>query len=93
MKVNTKKFIRMVKDECGSLSLFCIEFEISRAELAAILLGGLPFSYEQSERMMNAFGAEKMVKVRLVHFVKKRKYNIYKTNLMLDIVRRLKSWI
>ena len=63
MKVNTKKFIRMVKDECGSLALFCIEFEISRAELAAILLGGLPFSYEQSERMMNAFGAGKMVKV------------------------------
>ena len=52
MKVNTKKFIRMVKNECGSL-----------AELAAILFGGLPFNYEQSERMMNAFGAEKMVKV------------------------------
>lgn len=63
MKVNTKKFIRMVKDECGSLSLFCIEFEIGRAELAAILLGGLSFSYEQSERMMYAFGAEKMVNV------------------------------
>lgn len=27
----------MVKDECGSLSLFCIEFEISRTELAAIM--------------------------------------------------------
>ena len=53
----------MVKDECGSLSLFCIEFEISRAELTAILLGGLPFNYEQSERMINVFGAEKMVKV------------------------------
>lgn len=63
MKVNTKKFIRMVKNECGSLPLFCIEFGISRAELAAILLGGLPFNYEQSERMMNAFGAEKMIKV------------------------------
>lgn len=63
MKVNTQKFIRMVKDECGSLSLFCIEFGISKAELTAILLGGLPFNYEQSERMINAFGAEKMVKV------------------------------
>lgn len=63
MKVNTKKFIRMVKNECGSLLLFCIEFGISKAELTAILLGGLPFNYEQSERMINAFGAEKMVKV------------------------------
>ena len=63
MKVYIQPFVRMVKKECGSLSLFCIEFEISRAELMAILLGGLPFSYEQSERMMNAFGAEKMVKV------------------------------
>lgn len=63
MKVNTTKFIRMVKRECRSLSLFCIEFGISKAELTAILLGGLPFNYEQSERMINAFGAEKMVKV------------------------------
>ena len=63
MKVHIQPFVRMVKKECGSLSLFCIEFELSRAELIAILLGGLPFSYEQSERMMNAFGAEKMVKV------------------------------
>ena len=63
MKVHIQPFVRMVKKECGSLSLFCIEFEISRAELVAILLGGLAFSYEQSERMMNAFGAEKMVKV------------------------------
>ena len=63
MKVNTKKFIRMVKNECGNLSLFCIEFGIGKAELTAILLGGLPFNYEQSERMINAFGAEKMVKV------------------------------
>ena len=63
MKVNTQKFIRMITNECGSLALFCIEFGISRAELAAILLGGLPFNYEQSEQMMNAFGAEKMVKV------------------------------
>lgn len=63
MQVNTKKFIWMVKNECGSLLLFCIEFGISKAELTAILLGGLPFSYEQSERMINAFGAEKMVKV------------------------------
>ena len=63
MKVHIQPFMRMVKKECGSLSLFCIEFEISRAELAAILLGGLPFNYEQSKRMMNAFGAEKMVKV------------------------------
>lgn len=63
MKVNTKKFIRMVKNECGSLSLFCVEFGISKAELTAILLVGLPFNYEQSERMINAFGAEKMVKV------------------------------
>lgn len=63
MKVNTKKFIRMVKNECGSLLLFCIEFGISKAELTAILLGGLPFNYEQSERMINTFGAEKMVKV------------------------------
>ena len=63
MKVNTKKFIRMVKNECGSLLLFCIEFGISKAEVTAILLGGLPFNYEQSERMINAFGAEKMAKV------------------------------
>ena len=63
MKVNTRKFIQMVKKECGSLSLFCVEFEIGRAELTAILLGGLPFDYEQSERMINAFGAEKMAKV------------------------------
>lgn len=63
MKVNTKKFIRMLKNECGSLSLFCVEFGISKAELTAILLGGLPFNYKQSERMINAFGAEKMVKV------------------------------
>lgn len=63
MKVHIQPFVRMVKKECGSLSLFCIEFEISREELIAILFGSLPFSYEQSERMMNAFGAEKMVKV------------------------------
>lgn len=63
MKVHIQPFVRMVKRECGSLLLFCIEFGISKAELTAILLGGLPFSYEQSERMMNAFGAEKMVKV------------------------------
>ena len=63
MKVHIQPFVRMVKKECGSLLLFCIEFGISKAELTAILLGGLPFSYEQSERMMNAFGAEKMVKV------------------------------
>lgn len=63
MKVHIQPFVRMVKRECGSLSLFCIEFGISKAELTAILLGGLSFSYEQSERMINAFGAEKMVKV------------------------------
>lgn len=63
MKVHIQPFVRMVKRECGSLSLFCIEFGISKAELTAILLGGLPFNYEQSERMINAFGTEKMVKV------------------------------
>ena len=63
MKVHIQPFVRMVKRECGSLSLFCIECGISKAELTAILLGGLPFNYEQSERMINAFGAEKMVKV------------------------------
>lgn len=63
MKVHIQPFVRMVKRECGSLLLFCIEFGISKAELTAILLGGLPFNYEQSERMINALGAEKMVKV------------------------------
>lgn len=63
MKVHTKKFLRMVERECGSVMLFCREFGIDKAELATILLLGLPFGYEESVRIINAFGAEKMVKV------------------------------
>lgn len=63
MKVRTTQFMRMVKHECGSLKLFCIEFGMDRTELMTILLLGLPFDYEQSERMIRAFGAKKMARV------------------------------
>lgn len=63
MKVHTKRFLRMVESECGSIGLFCREFGIDKAELATMLMLGLPFDYDESRRIINAFGAEKMIKV------------------------------
>ena len=63
MRVHTKRFLKLVCQECGNVDFFCMEFDIELTELNAKLLLGLPFDYEQSERMINAFGAEKMVKV------------------------------
>lgn len=63
MKVHMKRFLRMVERECGSIGLFCREFGMERTELATMLMLGLPFGYDESRRIINAFGAKKMIKV------------------------------
>ncbi len=63
MKVNTKRFIEMVMHECASVFLFCIEFGITVAELRRMLLSGIPFDYEQSEKLVGMFGASAMASV------------------------------
>lgn len=63
MKVNNKKFVDMIVRECASVLLFCMEFGITVGELRKMLLFGIPFDYEQSERLVSMFGASAMAAV------------------------------
>lgn len=60
MKVNNRKFIDLIVRECASVLLFCMEFGITVREFRKMLLFGIPFDYEQSEKLVGMFGASAM---------------------------------
>lgn len=63
MKVHRKKFISMLKNSNVGLSFVAKELGITLGELLRMLTVGDEFSYEQSEQLMQMFGAEAMLPV------------------------------
>ena len=63
MKVHKKLFISMLKNANVGLRFTARELGITTAELLRMLAVGDEFDYEQSERLMQMFGADAMLPV------------------------------
>ncbi len=60
MKLKPKQFIEMLKRECLSVRLFCVEYGMTMAELKKMLNENKALDMEQSEKLIYMFGAKNM---------------------------------